>query len=68
LLDVAIETRVSEVTLAGANATVAVESELETVPPVVGEMTVGGGDSPLAVFAVGSGFVALISVGVGDPG
>jgi hypothetical protein len=56
VVDVVIETAVAELTLAGANATEAVESELETVPPLVGEISVvGGGDRPLAVFAVGSG-------------
>jgi hypothetical protein len=57
-------TAVSEVTLDGANVTVAFESGLVIVPPVVGEITVGGGERPLAVFAVGSGGVAFVPVGV----
>lgn len=60
-VDALTETCVSELTLDGANATVAFESALETVPPVVGE-TIAGGERPLAVLAVGSGGVVVLPV------
>jgi hypothetical protein len=60
-------TAVSDVTLDGANVTVAFESALVIVPPVVGETTVEGGDRPLAVLAFGSGGVASAPVGVVYP-
>ena len=52
----------SEVTLDGANVTLAAESELEIVPPVVGEITPGGGERPLDVLAFGSGGVEVTPV------
>jgi hypothetical protein len=58
------DTCVSEVTLAGSNETVALESGLETVPPVPGVTTAGGGERPLEVFAFGSGALESIPVGV----
>jgi hypothetical protein len=61
------ETAVSVATAEGPNVTLAVESELEMVPPVVGDTMVGGGDSPLAVFVVGSGAVPSVPVGVVAP-
>src|SRR3954454_3174374 len=57
-------TFVSEETLFPPKTTVAPESALEMLPPVVGEMTAGGGERPLAVFDVGSGGVAVVPVGV----
>jgi len=56
-------TSVSEVTLDGANETLALESALEMVPPVVGETTCGG-ERPLPVLVVGSGGVPSVPVGV----
>jgi hypothetical protein len=57
---------VSPLTLEGPSVTVAEPSALVTVPPSVGETTVvavGGGESPLAVLAVGSGSVGAESAG-----
>jgi hypothetical protein len=59
-------TAVALTTLDGPNVTLADESALETVPPSLGEITVGGGESPLAVFAFGSGWVVVASV-AGEP-
>jgi hypothetical protein len=63
LADGVTVTCVSEATLAGANVTDAFESELEIVPPVVGETTAGG-DRPLAVLAFGSGAAGSVPLGV----
>jgi hypothetical protein len=62
-VDALTVTAVSAVTLDGPNVTVALASELVIVPPFVGETTVGG-ESPLAVFAFGSGVVVVVPVGV----
>src|SRR3954447_22366348 len=59
-------TFVSEETLFPPKTTVAPESALEMLPPVVGEMTAGG-ERPLAVFDVGSGGVPVVPVGVVVP-
>jgi hypothetical protein len=53
------ETCVSEETLPEPKVTVAFESALEMLPPVVGDTMVGGGERPLAVFAFGSGVVPV---------
>src|SRR3954454_738555 len=60
-------TFVSEETLFPPKTTVAPHSALERLPPVVGEMTAGGGESPLAVFDVGSDGVPAVPVGVVVP-
>src|ERR1044072_4133545 len=62
-VDVVTVTFVSEPTLLPPKTMVAREPELEMVPPVVGEMTVGGGESPLPVFVVGSGGVPSVPFG-----
>jgi len=60
-------TAVSDVTLAESNVTVAFESALVTVPPLVGDTMVGaGGESPLDVLAFGSGALPFVPVGVPD--
>jgi hypothetical protein len=64
VVEAVTDTCVSDVTLDGANATVALESELEIVPPVAGVITAGGGDRPLAVFAFGSGALGSALVGL----
>jgi hypothetical protein len=64
VVDGVTETWVSELTLDGANDTLALESGLEMVPPSVGETIDCGGDRPLAVFAVGSGGVESVPCGV----
>jgi hypothetical protein len=56
---------VSDVTLDGANETLALESALEMMPPFVGETTCGG-ERPLPVLVVGSGGVPSVPVGVVD--
>ncbi|HEY3543131.1 MAG TPA: hypothetical protein VGK79_11380 [Gaiellaceae bacterium] len=55
------ETVRSTEVLPGANATVAFPSALATVPPCAEVMFAGGGDRPLAVFAVGSGAVVDVA-------
>jgi hypothetical protein len=67
VVDCVTLTSVSAATLDGPKLTVAVESVLEIVPPPVGDTIDGGGDSPLAVFAFGSGVVPEVPVGVVPP-
>jgi hypothetical protein len=61
-LEGAIVTFTSAATLLGAKVSVAVASGVLIVPPSVAEISVGGGESPLAVLAVGLGGVG----GAGD--
>src|SRR6266545_1005753 len=63
-LDGAIVTFTSPATLFGAKVSVAAASGVVIVPPSVAEINVGGGESPLAVFAFGSGIVVGAGVGV----
>src|SRR5580765_7200046 len=63
VVDGVTDTCVSELTLDGANETLALESALEMVPPLVGETTCGG-ERPLPVLVVGSGGVPSVPVGV----
>ena len=65
VVDCVTDTCVSELTLDGANETLALESALEIVPPLVGETTCGG-ERPLPVLVVGSGGVPSVPVGVVD--
>src|SRR6266511_767782 len=60
----AIVTFTSPATLFGAKVSVAAASGVVIVPPSVAEINVGGGESPLAVFAFGSGIVVGAGVGV----
>src|SRR6266508_118135 len=62
-LDGAIVTFTSPATLFGAKVSVAAASGVVIVPPSVAEINVGGGESPLAVFAFGSGIVVGAGVG-----
>lgn len=63
----AIVTFTSAAKLLGAKVSVAAASGLVIVPPSVAETSVGGGESPLAVLAVGSGGVDEAEVGAGAP-